>query len=336
MKVILDPIIPPDSFEEDLEAEITRWFAQVVYGPLFGMLPIERENATGDYSALIEAIKSGRVQYSDGVFTGKFSATISKSIRSFGGRFEPSAKIFKVNPDEIPYALRGSLAEAREAAREITDGVINLAAQISEHVVESPLLGLPLSEFTTKLLSNLEKQFRHNLLAAAHSQPALDFVTVPPDFTPAMVEDVREELTTNINLSIKNFTEQQMLEVRKLAEENWELGGRVDRLREILEERFGIAGRKSKFLAKQETSLVASHYARARAEDIGSTEYVWQTRHDDKVRPEHEARNGKSFSWDNPPFDTDIQEHVNPGEAFGCRCVARAMLNIRAKLNAAA
>lgn len=41
--------------------------------------------------------------------------------------------------------------------------------------------------------------------------------------------------------------------------------------------------------------------------------YVWHTVEDERVRPEHRAKNGKKFKWDESPI---------PGEEFGCRCWA--------------
>ena len=45
-------------------------------------------------------------------------------------------------------------------------------------------------------------------------------------------------------------------------------------------------------------------------------EYIWRTEGDSKVRSSHAERNGKTFSWDNPP------EGGHPGEAENCRCTA--------------
>ena len=39
-----------------------------------------------------------------------------------------------------------------------------------------------------------------------------------------------------------------------------------------------------------------------------SGQYIWHTVGDDKVRPEHAARDGTIFSWTNPP------EGGHPGE----------------------
>jgi len=50
-------------------------------------------------------------------------------------------------------------------------------------------------------------------------------------------------------------------------------------------------------------------------------QYIWRTSGDDKVRHEHAVREGKVFSWDNPP------EGGHPGEEYGCRCMAEPYPN---------
>ncbi|MCW8915521.1 MAG: phage minor head protein [Magnetovibrio sp.] len=44
--------------------------------------------------------------------------------------------------------------------------------------------------------------------------------------------------------------------------------------------------------------------------------YIWHTQGDGKVRESHAERDGKKFSWDNPP------EGGHPGEDYNCRCWA--------------
>lgn len=48
----------------------------------------------------------------------------------------------------------------------------------------------------------------------------------------------------------------------------------------------------------------------------GIESYVWRTMMDNRVRPEHRAREGKIFRWDNPPPDG------HPGYPVRCRCYA--------------
>lgn len=45
--------------------------------------------------------------------------------------------------------------------------------------------------------------------------------------------------------------------------------------------------------------------------------YIWRTKQDSKVRWDHAVREGKMFSWDNPP------KGGHPGQAYECRCWAQ-------------
>lgn len=63
-------------------------------------------------------------------------------------------------------------------------------------------------------------------------------------------------------------------------------------------------------------------FAKARTENGETAEhhttkhYIWRTRKDGRVRPEHAKNEGLVFSWENPP------PTGHPGEDFGCRCSA--------------
>lgn len=54
-------------------------------------------------------------------------------------------------------------------------------------------------------------------------------------------------------------------------------------------------------------------------------QYIWQTVGDEKVRGIHRIRDGRQYSWDDPP------EGGHPGEDFGCRCWAEPILPTRPK-----
>ncbi len=48
-------------------------------------------------------------------------------------------------------------------------------------------------------------------------------------------------------------------------------------------------------------------------------QYIWRTVKDGDVRPAHAAREGKIFSWTNPP------KGGHPGEDYNCRCWAEVV-----------
>lgn len=334
IRVVLDPIDPPTGIEAELDDMITAWFAEVWGVPLFGALdhPDRPNAAAADLAPLVAALDSGRVGYGAGVFSGKFSSSISKALRSVGAKWSPADKTYRIAEKDLPYALRGAIAEAKIRSEAIHRTVIQRAGEIATGVEASKSLGINFEKVARTLVKDLSSRFQDALIEASATEKAVDFVEVAPQFSEATVADVRESLTFNVELSIKEFTDEQMTEVRRLAEENLMAGGRVDLLKEILVERFGIADRKATFLAKQETSMIASEFNRARAEEIGSTEYIWHTRHDDRVRPDHQALNGTTQSWSSPPVvDKARDRHAHPGMDYGCRCTPRIILNLLAR-----
>lgn len=79
---------------------------------------------------------------------------------------------------------------------------------------------------------------------------------------------------------------------------------------------------KAHFEALQENQSVIAQIIEKLSENAdtptGTVYYVWETREDDRVRPEHAAREGQVFKWSDPPAGG------NPGSEYGCRCGAHA------------
>lgn len=55
----------------------------------------------------------------------------------------------------------------------------------------------------------------------------------------------------------------------------------------------------------------------------GFDRYVWTTRKDDRVRPDHARLEGRICSWNDPPLaDSRYSIYAHPGQTWGCRCQA--------------
>ena len=55
----------------------------------------------------------------------------------------------------------------------------------------------------------------------------------------------------------------------------------------------------------------------------GFDRYVWTTRKDDRVRPDHARLEGRICSWNDPPVvDLRSGRRRHPGEDYNCRCTA--------------
>jgi len=63
------------------------------------------------------------------------------------------------------------------------------------------------------------------------------------------------------------------------------------------------------------------HYDTNDGDEKKTGTYIWRTVGDSKVRSAHAERNGKTYSWDDPP------EGGHPGEAPNCRCRAEDVKN---------
>lgn len=349
MNVVGEPIVHRDSYVRLVEDEINAYFAEVIFGPLFAILadhdvPVDprwqaikhdetgRENAGKKWgarrrvereqavtSALRDALMSGRVQYSAGVFAGKFSSKISLELRGLGATFDKSSKTFRLAESKIPIDLRGALADAALKTREISEEIIRTLGAIG-----AAALGLSFGKSVDLIVGDLQKQL-------VRTVSGLEGISVAPDITPEIRKALDEKLTYNLDLAIKDFTRDEIPELRRLVEENVFAGGRSDRLADIIEARFGVSKRKANFLADQETGLLTAKFREERYAEIGVREYVWSTSHDARVRPDHAILDGRRFSFSSPPVcDRATGRRCNPGEDFRCRCVARPVFSVRA------
>ena len=94
------------------------------------------------------------------------------------------------------------------------------------------------------------------------------------------------------------------------------------RLTAMIQETQQVIGSASDAGGLQVVHRFYGEATRERAAEIGSTEYAWRTRLDDRVRPEHAAREGVTFPWTDPPSDG------HPGEPWGCRCNAEVIVQV--------
>ena len=346
MQRILQPVIWREGYGQLVERELLAYFKDAVFRPLFDVLieagailnpkdqaikfdesgkeklnREERQNA--GRSALEEALATGRVWYADGVFGSDqgFGSEVSRELRALGARYDAEKGVYKIEEASIPFQLRGALSTAQAQAEAAHRAVITTLTQIAGNMAQAPV-GLDLSQPITRILIDLNSQFNKSV-------KGLEAITVAPELQPAVREALVKTLTQNLELSVKNFSADQVLELRKMAEANLMSGARLDKLSRMIEAQFGVAKRKANFLASQETSLLTAKFRMERAKNAGSTSYVWYCRHDNRVRPGHQALNGTRQNWDQPPVDNPrTGEHHNPGEAFNCRCFARPIIEV--------
>lgn len=80
--------------------------------------------------------------------------------------------------------------------------------------------------------------------------------------------------------------------------------------------------KRSRLIARDQIATFNGTLNQVRQIQAGFDKYIWRTSMDERVRPLHAEREGKIFSWSDPPSDG------NPGIPINCRCVGQAYLDL--------
>lgn len=324
MDIILEPIYSDDMPYAGVEKELSAYFDEAIFRQLFDVLKLNKvkvpvSNALGD--SVVEALNRRRIWYSDGVFSGQFSAAISRDLRRMGATWDDRGKVFRLPQDQLPNSVRLATAQSLEASKTTARQLLEVLKQMEANLTKAPT-GLRLVKPVNDILEDLQKQFGRTLAKRG--------IGVPADLSETTKQEIFNRYTANLDLAIKNFSSNRLPLLRKRVEQVVFEGARTDKLAKIIQAEQGISKRKAAFLAEQETSLLVSKYREARYKQVGSRRYVWKTSRDSRVRHDHKELNGKIFSWDQPPItNRQTGARNNPGEDYGCRCVARPILSIQ-------
>lgn len=325
VRKVLKPVRHRDEYTRAVERRVMDYFEEVIFLPLFQMLedagaPDDgRENAA--VNAVVAALKAGRVWYADGEFAGQFNAEISRELRQMGATFSAERGTFHLDASRLPFEIRGAAEQSLERSRALHKALDERLALMQEHALGLSV-GLELGEVIDTVVTDLNRQFNDSVAG-------IETIEVVPEVTPEIAAALRRDLTDNLDLSIQNFTQQEIVQLRAEAAANAFAGYRSDRLADIIRQKYGVTKRKAAFLADQETGLLVSKYREQQQRAAGIRNYIWSTSNDERVRPDHRALDGQKFSWDSKPVTNRANGDRNhPGEDFRCRCVALAVIEM--------
>jgi SPP1 gp7 family putative phage head morphogenesis protein len=270
--------------------------------------------------ALREAIRSGRIQYMDGVFSGKLSAAITVALRALGARLNRRTGNYELDAGQVPQWVKSEAVIFDAFAREGHER-INKILDLLEDTVEESADKFDYIELAPA--ASAEKDFRQ----AARS------LGIHPELKLDTRKRLAETYNNNLKLKVKDFSKKQVQDLRDQVEENAQSGYRFEELIKRFNRRYEITQNKAKFLARQETALYMSKFRSLHFGEMGITHYRWSTSHDAKVRPtadakgderlnDHRSLDGRIFRYDDPPIvDRATGRRANPGEDYNCRCV---------------
>lgn len=136
---------------------------------------------------------------------------------------------------------------------------------------------------------------------------------------------MRNALAQQVDL-ITSLPREAAERVQRLSTEAISLGRRpADLARDILATG-DVAEARAQLIARTEIGRATAEFRKARAQQIGSTHFIWRTSGDSDVRPSHKALNGKTFAWNDPPVCDPPNLRSLPGAIFNCRCFSEPVL----------
>lgn len=123
-----------------------------------------------------------------------------------------------------------------------------------------------------------------------------------------------QEFTAENVAKISDLAPQYLKDVENTISKGMRSGARPEDIRTALEDRYGVAESRAKFIARDQVGKFNGALSQARQKAVGVEGYTWRTMNDNRVRDEHVPREGKPYKWSDPP------EGGHPGEDYQCRC----------------
>lgn len=116
---------------------------------------------------------------------------------------------------------------------------------------------------------------------------------------------------------IKHMKQQYVDQLQADIYRNITNGGGVTDIAHAITERTAKTLRHASLIATDQTGKVLSQLDAYRSQKVGFDRYVWRSMEDGRVRPKHQALDGRVFKYDDPAGGDEGQL---PGEPIRCRC----------------
>ena len=138
-------------------------------------------------------------------------------------------------------------------------------------------------------------------------------------------EQLQDWSKQNVEL-ISTIPNDTLAKMREIVYNGYTSGKTTTRMLKEIQRAYKVGLKHARLIARDQTAKLNGQIQRHQQIDAGITEYIWCTSGDERVRDSHKALDGKKFSWDNPPLNSDGRA-CHPGEDYQCRCIGRPVFN---------
>ena len=293
-----------DQFYQPINERMRRLFWDIYFKPLIELvdIPMPRLNSADD--AILSAIRSGQVQYQDGLFSGQFNAKISRQLAVFA-KFDSRSKTWK---GKAPPSIIGASIIA-EGKRKDLMARMDFALDAAERNINDALASLSLGDSLPLPL------MREAVIKDLWS------VGVQPHISERAEAALRKDYTASQKLNIKNWQPEQVQRLREMVKRIQTTSDNSS-IRELIQSEWNTSAAKAKFLARQETGLFFEAYGRQGAKSAGVRRYRWSGAKDIRERPRHRELEGTIVDLDSegPIVDLKTGRRAHAGADYNCRC----------------
>lgn len=199
-----------------------------------------------------------------------------------------------------------------------TDTVPEIESTLTAAQAEAALIVVSLEPETRRWIERLafwhSRKWAANVLAGSG-------VNIAPFLSAAVIaDDLTASLAWNMGL-IRNVSDQTRDRISNIVWSGWQARTPRNVIARQMNEAVGIGRDRARRIAIDQTTKLAAALDSSRMLEAGIDTWIW--RHSEKryPRPEHVARNGNRYTYQNAPADL-------PGELPFCGCKKQAVLDL--------
>ena len=134
-------------------------------------------------------------------------------------------------------------------------------------------------------------------------------------------EEIKAFTKANVEL-IKSIPQTYFNQVEDTVSRMVQQGKMTTEISDEIERRFEVSESRAALIARDQTNKFNGSLTQLRQQEVGVTQYHWETAGDERVRESHAENQGKIFDWNDPP------ETGHPGFEINCRCTALGIIDL--------
>lgn len=223
---------------------------------------------------------------------------------------------------ELPSILDEAAAERGDGAARM-DTASSRARKLLQQARAAPVIDTSaLQALAGKYAKATSDHQKEQLRRQAHAAIKVDPVFRDADLAPL----ARHFVAENVAL-IKRIPARLHGDIEVMVHGAVARGHRHKHLTRQIEERFGVAERHARLIARDQIGKFHAKVNHHRQKEMGVKRFVWRSVGDERVRPWHQELDGTEHSYAKPPRNPDTDERVLPGEDIQCRCSAEPVFS---------